>query len=151
MEAIRQTLSEVKRLALAIQADVRLLLDAKGIDAPRIGEWGSGLESTALIARPVTVTGIRFQGTVESAKNLQRLVHRLTDHRIEYVPAQSIGDTLRRSYFEKLPAEVTLITPSGDDFELPRGWWLVIDNDRGLHAYDPAYIDNYYNPQEFRA
>ena len=87
MEAIRQTLSEVKRLALATQADVRLLLDAKGIDAPRIAEWSSGLESTPLIARPVTVTGIRFSGSMESAKYVQQLVGELTDHRIEYRPA----------------------------------------------------------------
>ena len=146
MGAIRRTLNEVKRLALAIQADVRLLLDAKGIDAPRIAEWGSGLESTSLIARPVTVTGIRFQGTVESAKYVQRLVHELTDYRIEYVPAQSIGDTLRRSYFGRLSAEVILTTPLGDDLELPSGWWLVIDNDRGLHAYSHDHIANYYNP-----
>lgn len=146
MEAIHQTLNEVKRLALATQADVRLLLDAKGIDAPRIAEWGSGLESTSLIARPVTVTGIRFQGTVESARYMQRLVHELTDYRIDYKPAQSIGDTLRRSYFGRLSAEVFLTTPSGDDLELPSGWWLVIDNDRGLHAYPHDHIANYYNP-----
>ena len=143
MEAIRQTLSEVKRLALATQADVRLLLDAKGIDAPRIAEWGSGLESTSLIARPVTVTGIRFQGTVESARYMQRLVHELTDYRIDYRPLTPREEPV---HFSQLSAEVILTTPLGDDLELPSGWWLVIDNDRGLHAYSHDHIANYYNP-----
>ena len=143
MEAIRQTLSEVKRLALAIQADVRLLLDAKGIDAPRIAEWGSGPESTSVIARPVTVTGIRFQGTVESARYMRRLVHKLTDYRIDY---RALPPREEPVHFSQLSAEVILTTPLGDDLELPSGWWLVIDNDRGLHASSHDHIANYYNP-----